>query len=619
MSIGNLAPLRFISDEFRRLGIDAYHNKDKINMNIIDQRKLQEEILETYDPCDDIKDDMSSSMSKFRSTKFEHLLAYDFYNANVMKAAQCINRAYFSSEAYPYEEKIRKWFTSMKQIGSPSAYGTAMQADIADRQAIYIIKAPKDIQVDLLHEYIIGIYGLNKLRYYVPNFAYILGAFKCNAPYIQKDKRISAVCLPDSKNKVTYVVYERIYPGVELSKYILFCSEEDFLSIWLQLCYSLDLAQRDMRYNHNDLHTENVIVRSMPQEVSIHYRYRDTDIYVRTRSIATLIDYGLSRLDLNYKGRKYIITDASMYSYKPFSFCSLRDIFKLLSFCVYTLVGKNAPASGIIVKLYKFFYDGSNLVHYITSMRKNYFSYYRWEGNVSVNLDIYIDWIHQNFDVNRIVSWKYRDARIRLLACDHKCISKRGIISLLDAFGESSRPKDLIDLYDHVFRLKSRSGSRSYPIEAYLASNLNLFLSEVNKAIDMLNNVLAYSRSSIFMRWNLSKQETYTHDINFMFDKDFISKYREYVDIFMNMIDEFTTAKSYLDIIIMLLPYISSDIKKDVDRSILLKDATDRVNELIRRIRLDIGFVLSVPNNRFTSKESQWWIQSFTQLSSILP
>nr|QBK92703.1 MAG: protein kinase [Pithovirus LCPAC401] len=615
--IGNLAPLNFTNGEFVRLSIDAYHNRGRIQNNIIEQRKLEEELLRIYNPCSDIKEDMSSSMSKFKSNEFERLLTYDFYNVNVMKAAQCINKAYFSHNAYPYEVKIRKWFTSMKQIGSPSAYGTAIQTNISKKQSVYVIKAPKDIEVDLLHEYIIGIYGLNKLRYTIPNFAYILGAFKCNPPYIQKDKKIDAVCLPDSKNKVTYVVYERIYPGVELSEYILSCSESEFMSVWLQLCYSLDLAQRDMKYNHNDLHTENVIVRTMSEEVFIPYRYKGIVVYIRTRTVATLIDYGLSRIDLNHRDKVYTVTDASMYSYKPFRFNSLRDIFKLLSFCVYSLIGKRAPSSRLIFALYRFFYNGDRLEGYIHEMRKNYFSYYEHENNRGVTLSTYIDWIHKNFkyDIDNVISWNYRDISLKLLACDNRCATKKGIISFLDAFGEG-KAEDLIDLYDHVSKLSTFKSQTEY-----MRVNRTLFINEVNKAINILTRVLEHSKKSIFMRWNLAVQETYTHKIDFMFNINFINKYRSHIDEFMSMIDEFSTSKNYLDISLMLLRYISDGTKKNVDKlSAILKETTSVVNELIRKIKVDIDFVRRIPSNRFTVNEaSKWWILSFTQLSNILP
>ena len=258
-NVGNLAPMDIVSREFSR----REHNIDraKIARNTLDQKILEERLVSEYNPCSDIEGNMGNSMSKFKSNEFERLLTHDFYNISVMNAAQCINRAYMSSNIYPYELKIRRWFTSLKQIGSPSVYGYAMNTQIANGQNVFITKAPKGKDVDLLHEYIIGIYGLNELRKYIPNFAFILGAFRCNPPYIEKDKSVRAMCLPNSPNMVTYVIYERIFPGVEMSKFILTCSEKEFMSVWLQILYALDLSQRQLEYNHNDLHTEIVIIR----------------------------------------------------------------------------------------------------------------------------------------------------------------------------------------------------------------------------------------------------------------------------------------------------------------------------------------------------------------------
>ena len=64
--IGNLVPLNFTNDEFKRLGIDAFHNRRKIQDSVKEQRRLEEELIRNYNSCTDIKEDISSSMSKFQ-------------------------------------------------------------------------------------------------------------------------------------------------------------------------------------------------------------------------------------------------------------------------------------------------------------------------------------------------------------------------------------------------------------------------------------------------------------------------------------------------------------------------------------------------------------------------
>ncbi len=617
-NIGNLIPLNIAAENFRRNNDNAKLDNviAEAKRNIENQRLLEEELLDKYDPCSGIKEDLSDSMSKIKTNELERLLTNDFYNANVLRAAQCINGQYFSSKTYSYEVNVRRWLKSFKQIGSPSVYGYALDTQITSGENIFITKAPRDQSTDLIHEYIIGVYGLNLLRSVVPNFAYILGAFKCNPPYVQEDKNVDAVCLTESKNKVTYVLYERIIPGTELADYIFTCSENDFMSVWLQLIYSLRIAQKKIGYNHNDLHTQNVLVRKLTSKVEIPYQSRGITIYLKATGVATIIDYGLSRMNLTYEKQVYTITDPAMIAYPPYGFDTLIDLFKLISFCVYLLIEKgynNSPAANLIFKLYTFFYNGPNLDEYIKNMRDNYFTYVKHPGNKDVNLDMYLDWIYGNVKgvVDRVALTR-RDVSIKLLSCGDRCITKRGALSFLDAFG-SSKEKDIFDIFNHAAIVDNK--------EAYLKSQNELFTREINRAIAASKKIVEYSNKNIWIDWSLQKQLTLDGNLMFMSKREFIKEYREHIDEFMKMVERFVMIKAYFDIAILLIANISTVNKEKINNlSQILVGITVMINKIMESVKADINFVKSIPQNGYMiTAFSKWWRLSFVSISNILP
>ena len=163
---------------------------------------------------------------------------------------------------------------------------------------------------DLYREYIIGINALNKLRYYVPTFAYVLGIFKCVNPPKSGDIA-NGLCNSMSRgNKTPYVIYERasdnsvtsIIKKIDVSNSK---SEESFriiLEIFVQILISLEIAQQEYNFTHFDLHMSNVMTKNFVGNPLVYNVSINNDTYtITTQTMPIIIDYGNSSIKINGK------------------------------------------------------------------------------------------------------------------------------------------------------------------------------------------------------------------------------------------------------------------------------------------------------------------------------
>ena len=224
-----------------------------------------------------------------------------------MKAAMCTADSIFYTSPYDVgslylNNRIRMYIHNLRQVGGESAEGYALVADFENAKDMFVVKVSRSPSDDtLLHELVVGLYGTNKLRQYIPNFAYVYGGFKCSPPLIDPEtKKVITWCLHDT-NPVNYVLYENITPAVPMSKYLQTCTGKDFVNVYLQVLYALRLALKVSDYTHYDLHYENVLIREpSPGTISgpfqIAYETERGVEYVLTHVIPTFIDYGFSHI-----------------------------------------------------------------------------------------------------------------------------------------------------------------------------------------------------------------------------------------------------------------------------------------------------------------------------------
>ena len=214
---------------------------------------------------------------------------------------------------YTYSKTLEKWLTNKSKLAIQSVEGNVYIYNISDTNIQIIIKRPKKRKFITtgIREFYIGYIILNKLRYYIPTFVYTLGGFW--------KKYHDNTILP-------HILYEKI-DGLKISEISSF---KDWLIIFLQLLLSLELAQREFRFTHFDLHTHNVIIKNSDKLVNYNIHLDNTTYGVQNTSLLpVIIDFGLSSVYSN--GRSIGKTTLTMYGIFPYIIPGY-DMYKFLCY-----------------------------------------------------------------------------------------------------------------------------------------------------------------------------------------------------------------------------------------------------------------------------------------------
>lgn len=163
--------------------------------------------------------------------------------------------------------------------------------------SVKTLKCVKQERVhQLINEAFCGIAAINKLCAEVPNFRYTFGIL---------DNRLISEYID----------------GVTWDKFVEKCSIEELLFGLMQICLALMVAQERFGFVHNDLNGWNIVVKILPQPISIAYAFRDRVIRLTTNQVPVLIDYG----------RAHIIQNNRHYGQvHPFKFSPIQDCFCLI-------------------------------------------------------------------------------------------------------------------------------------------------------------------------------------------------------------------------------------------------------------------------------------------------
>jgi hypothetical protein len=203
----------------------------------------------------------NNNIYNFNYKKISELYDSGFYNYDFMHCIQCLLNGLLKGNNFISSNVlIRKYFTHLRRIGAQSAVGNVYSTFFDESDVnIFAIKTNSDISANdyqLVHETFAGLI-LNKLRKKIPNFAYTFGLFQCG-PILDPTTHIFTFCsTKDDKSK--YLIEENITSSITLSDFITNgCTSMQYLQIYLQILYALDIALEKYDYTHYDLHDTNV-------------------------------------------------------------------------------------------------------------------------------------------------------------------------------------------------------------------------------------------------------------------------------------------------------------------------------------------------------------------------
>ena len=264
------------------------------------------QILDKSDVCN-ISNKYTSELDKIVPYEVKRILEDNYTNGIDMKAVLCLFDTLLISNTsgrknkkdrglYKLHSSINKWIVEMKKLDVSSVEGFVYKTKVLDDIDV-ILKVPQEADGfdSMIREYFIGL-TLNKLRYITPVFVYTLGSFLCSDPTDKKklcqDKKASSMS--------AYVIYENV-PGRSV-EYLLkndIIDYDEFMQIYIQILYGLEIAQRECQFTHFDLHPGNVMVREGNFD-SYSFVLDDKLITVKNpRYIPVIIDFGMSSVTVD--------------------------------------------------------------------------------------------------------------------------------------------------------------------------------------------------------------------------------------------------------------------------------------------------------------------------------
>lgn len=340
----------------------------------------------------------ANSVDNIDSTRLRAIAQQDLGQAEIQKTIGCIVQGIGYLDQSGNTEVIKKYFRNLRMIGKESVEGNAFLTDFKDAKDMFVIKAAKDANKDtMIHEVIVGLYGTNKLRSLIPNFAYIYGGFSCTSPLIENGQLLDW-CSKDGNN-VHYVIYENINDSVSLEKYLYTATPQEFLDVYMQLVYSLKIANEACDYTHYDLHSNNILIRRMNDLKYIKYG----DNYILTRDIATIIDYGYSHIQ--YNGEHFGKSNLVKYSVFPYRSWIFYDVYRVLMSCAQIASSiYRIDMLRVIEPLFRFFNKTDALEDAVREQASEGYSFPYNDTTKDLNIDDYINYIYRNLNVSDFIT-----------------------------------------------------------------------------------------------------------------------------------------------------------------------------------------------------------------------
>jgi len=247
-----------------------------------------------------------------------------------------INTSFHSNVSFNAKlTNVRQLITRVTELdkSEQGQMGTVWETEIKTLTDLIYLKTSRS--GDVFHEFFIG-YALNSIRDLTPNYMATYGVFNCYRPlnnmpcpfeemlaqqraYINKYPQYN-LGINDIDYPIDYLVMEKISFGEKLGD-ILYnfkpANFDDFMSIYLQIIYSLGIAYEKLNYTHYDLHTNNILIRPIdPTNIyrfmMIPYTLNGETRYVKSRYLVKIIDYGHSHITKTYQISDNLTDDSTI-------------------------------------------------------------------------------------------------------------------------------------------------------------------------------------------------------------------------------------------------------------------------------------------------------------------
>lgn len=260
-------------------------------------------------------------------------------------------------------QKIRNWFKTPKIIGSPSNDGFALKTSFKPEGDLFVIKAARTVYNDnLIYEAAAGMYVTNLVRQYIPNFMYVYGYTQCSRIIVDEtNKEIKSWCNYQGLES-SYLIVENIRNSVQMYNFVIdpTVDANQLTCVLYQIFNALSIANNLYDYVHNDLHGDNVLVRSYFSKdsnkylsIPIYDEKMKIKGYVLSQYVPYIIDYGVSVFSIGGK----------IFNRHQIPKFPALDIYTIINALGMYLWGKNIPFYSekmqVLEKIFAFFGEGT--------------------------------------------------------------------------------------------------------------------------------------------------------------------------------------------------------------------------------------------------------------------
>lgn len=331
----------------------------KVENKIHNNYKLEKTILKKYLGEQDIQCkqngfiDLLKKSSKFIDYNILSSLIRDqFYNVSIMETMTCFLHMHLSSPS-GFKDTIQN-SKILKDINDKDNLVILFSNLMYGTKKLLTFKYEEN---QTLHELIVGLKCINKLREVIPTFVWTYGYTTCNMPYIINGKTVQPC-----RNATNYTEYVKQpkYIGI-ITEYIdgdsLYdylendVSKNEFLSMILTVLYSLKYANESYGFVHWDLHYSNVMMRKLNNQDNYIYLPSENKYLWVGNKLATIIDLGSCSFVLDGKTiTNYFRFDLGI---RPdLTQSPMNDVIKLFS-SIYSKIDKNRKLFPLFFEIYQ--------------------------------------------------------------------------------------------------------------------------------------------------------------------------------------------------------------------------------------------------------------------------
>lgn len=175
---------------------------------------------------------------------------------------------------------------------------------------------------NVIHEYFIGSFAMNKLAMSIPNFIFTFGK--------------------SSDNKELFTEFVEGITLIDFITSVKF-NMNTYISILIQVAFALEIAQKECLFTHYDLSPNNIVLVELKTPAVFQYKIKNNLMYsVETKFVPVIIDFQ----------RSHAVVEGIKYSYKDLvSFSKIQDLFMLLVVCTKDIIGSKKLSSFEIEQL----------------------------------------------------------------------------------------------------------------------------------------------------------------------------------------------------------------------------------------------------------------------------